>query len=199
MRKVDKIVGTAFTRRKTTQIVAETPDEIREVFRHWSESDFFDDPWAGHRRTAEAAREALAIEVSKQPVGYQFKEREDVGWYLQRLIVLGKLVQHHIDEGAPAWAAHEAVLFGETFCELQMKRTREAEWITGKTIHDAGASSRKGRSRAERVAAVDALCSGPDPIKKTAAFAIVAEREGVTAKAIDKDYYNPRKRPKRGD
>jgi hypothetical protein len=199
MRKVEKIVGTAFTRRKTTQQVAETPEEIQLVLQQWAESDFFDDPWAGHRNTVEGAREALAIEVTKQPVGYQFKEREDLGWYLQRLIVLGKLVQHHIDQGSPAWAAHEAVLFGETFCELQMKRTREAEWITGKTIHDAGASSRKGRSRAERVAAVDALCSGPDPIKKTAAFAIVAEREGVTAKAIEADYYNPRKRPKRGD
>ena len=44
MRKVEKIVGTAFNRRKTTQNVAETPEEMKRVFRQIE--DWAQDPWA---------------------------------------------------------------------------------------------------------------------------------------------------------
>lgn len=199
MRRVDKIVGTPFTRRKTTRVVAETPDEIKGALRQWAESEFFDDPWVGQRRQVEAARAALALEIAAKPEGYHFKEREDAGWYLERLIMLGRLVQHHIDKGSPAWAAHEAALFGETYCELQMKLAREREWITGKKIHDGGAASRCGE-QADRVASVEALCAGAERVSKREAFKRVAEREGVTPKAIETDYYNARKpRPKARD
>ena len=199
MRKVEKNVGTPFTRRRTTRIVAETPDEIKGALMQWAESEFFDDPWVSHRREVEAARVALALEIAAKPEGYHFKEREDVGWYLERLISLGHLVQHHIDEGSPAWAAHEAALFGETYCELQMKLVREREWTTGKKIHDGGAASRCG-AQADRVAAVDALCAGADRVSKREAFKWVAKREGVTAKAIEIDYYKAKKaRPKARD
>lgn len=199
MRKVEKIVGSPFTMRKTTRVVADTPDEIRSALRQWAESEFFDDPWVDHRRQVEAARAALALEIAAKPEGYHFKEREDVGWYLERLIRLGCLVQHHIDEGSPAWAAHEAALFGETYCELQMKLAREREWTTGKKIHDGGAASRCG-DQADRVATVEALCAGADRVSKREAFKRVAEREGVTAKAIETDYYKAKKaRPKARD
>lgn len=148
MRKVEKIVGTAFTRRKTTHDVAETPDEIAGALRQWADSEFFDDPWAGHRREVEAACAALALEIAAKPEGYQFKEREDTGWYLQRLITQGRLVQHHIEKGAAAWAAHEAALFGETFSELQLKLSREKLFILGKDTREersrGGAATRQG-------------------------------------------------------
>jgi len=196
MRRVEKIVGTAFTRRKTTHEVAETPEEIEAVFRQLD--DCGDDPWANHRREVESARAALALEIAKKPKGYRFKERNELGWYLERLIIQGTLVQHHIDQGAASWAAHQAALFGETFCELQIKLARERIWMTGRKIHDGGDAARRG-NQSERVAAVDALCSGPDRIGKTAAFALVAESERVTPKAIETDYYKARKRPKSGD
>lgn len=191
MRKIEKIVGTAFTRRKTTQAVAQTPDEIEAVFRQLAECG--DDPWGSHRREVEAARTALALEIAKKPKGYRFKEREDLGWYLERLIVLNRLVQHHIDEDSPSWAAHEAALFGETFCELQLKLAREPMFNSGKGLHDNGAASRIGRSRAARVAAIDTLTTGPDRISKREAFRQVAEDDGVTAKAVETDYYRAKK------
>lgn len=199
MRKVEKIVGAAFTRRKTTREFAETPEEIAGALREWADSEFFDDPWAEQRRAVQVAREALAIEISEKPVGYQFREREDAGWYHRHLIKLGNLVQQHIDEGSPAWAAHAAALFGETYSELQMKLAREREWTTGTKIHAGGAASRCGE-QADRVAAAEALCAGPDRISKREAFKRVAEREGVTAKAIETDYYKAKKhRPKARD
>ena len=193
MRKVEKIVGTAFTRRKTTHDVAETPDEIESVLRKWGEGEFFDDPWAGHRRVVEVARQALVLEIAKKPKGYRFKEREDTGWYLKRLIIQGTAVQHHIDQGAAAWAAHEAALFGETFAELQLKLARERIFNSGKGLHDNGAASRSGRSRADRVAAIDALTTGPGKISKREAFKEVARLDLVTAKAVETDYYKAKK------
>lgn len=192
MRKVEKIVGTPFTRRKTTRIVAETPDEIKCALRQWAESEFFDDPWAGHRLKVEAARAQLALEIAAAPEGYSFKERQDVGWYLKRLIILGDRVQHHIDVGSPEWAAHEAALYGETFCELQMKLAREREWTTGKKVHEGGAASRRGE-QAVRVAKIEALCSGSELLSRRQAFKRVAEEEGVTAKAVETDYYKAKK------
>lgn len=198
MRKVEKIVGTAFNRRKTTQNVAETPEEMKRVFRQIE--DWAQDPWAPHRREVEAARAALALEIAAKPEGYRFKEREDTGWYLDRLVMLGHVVQHHIDKGEPSFAAHRAALFGETFCELQMKLAREREWNTGKKIHDAGAASRRRGTAADRVAAVEALTTGPDRMSKRKAFAEVAASEYVTPKAIETDYYKAKKdRPKPRD
>lgn len=149
MRRVEKIVGTAFTRRKTTHEVAETPEEIKAVFRQLD--DCGDDPWANHRREVESARAALALEIAKKPKGYRFKERDEVGWYLERLIIQGTLVQHHIDQGAASWAAHEAALFGETFCELQLKLAREPMFNSGKgTVEGAKKGAEARRAAVER-------------------------------------------------
>jgi len=152
MRKVEKIVGTAFNRRKTTQNVAETPEEMKRAFRQID--DWAQDPWAAHRREVEAARAALALEIAAKPEGYRFKEREDTGWYLNQLVMLGHIVQHHIDKGEPSFAAHSAALFGETFCELQMKLAREELFLFGLQTKGeraaGGAATRKG-SDEERV------------------------------------------------
>lgn len=151
MRKVEKIVGTAFTRRKTTHEVAETPDEIEGVFRQWAEAECHDDPWADNRRVVEAARVALARERAEKPKAYQFKEREDAGWYLVQLIAQGILVQTHIDEGSPARAARAAALFGETFCELQLKLAREPMFNSGKgTVEGAKKGAEARRAAVER-------------------------------------------------
>lgn len=95
-------------------------------------------------------------------------------------------------------AAHMAFYLGVKRAELRIKSEHERVWQTGKKIHGGGDAARRGE-QAGRVAAVDALCTGPERIKKTAAFAVVAEREGVTAKAIETDYYKARKHPKPGD
>lgn len=136
MRKVEKVVGTAFTRRRMTQVVAETPNEIEDALRQWAEAECPDDPWADNRREVQAARAALALEIAAKPERYRFKEREDLGWYLERLVVQGTLVQHHIDNGSPAWAAHEAALFGETICEMRLKMARELIFNSGKGSRD---------------------------------------------------------------
>ena len=146
MRRVQKIEGTAFTKRKSTHDVAETPEEFWEVFQQMN--NWAEDPWASHRDYVEAAREALALEVARKPAKYRFKPREETGWYLGRLVMLGRLVQNHIDRGQPSWAAHEAALFGETFSELQMKLAREELFLLGKRTLDeraaGGAATRKG-------------------------------------------------------
>lgn len=150
MRRAQKIEGTAFTRRKSTHDVAETAEEFLEVFRQMN--DWAEDPWASHRGDVEAARVALAAEVKRNPPKHKFKAREEAGWYLQRLVMLGALVQNHIDQGEPSWAAHEAALFGETFCELQMKLAREELFLLGKRTLDervaGGAATRKGSDAA---------------------------------------------------
>ena len=183
MRKVKKIVGTAFTRRNTTQAVAETPDEIEAVFRELVECG--DDPWASHRREVEAARTALALEIAKKPKGYRFKEREDTGWYLERLIVLDRLVQHHIDEGSPSWAAHEAALFGETFAELQLKLAREKLFTYGRDTREersrGGAATRLG-SDAERVKRIRHYLAEGD--KLTEAYANAASDLGCGVSTV---------------
>lgn len=185
MRKVEKIVGTAFTRRKTTHEVAEAPEEIDAALKRWSESEFFDDPWAGHRRTVEVAREALAVEVAKHPAGYRFKEREDTGWYLKRLIVQGTAVQVHIDQGAAAWAAHEAALFGETFAELQLKLAREKLFAFGRDTREersrGGAATRLG-SDAERVKRIRHYLAEGD--KLTEAYANAASDLGCGVSTV---------------
>ena len=91
-----------------------------------------------------------------------------------------------------------AYYLGVKRAELRIKKEHERIWKTGKKIHEGGDASRRGE-QAVRVAAVDALCAGSDRITKTAAFAVVAERERVTAKVIETDYYKARKRPNAGD
>jgi hypothetical protein len=152
MRKVEKIEGTAFTQRKTVREVTETPDEMKDAFRQMAERG--KDPWANHRQWAEAAREALTRERKDKPAGYQFKTREEAGWYLDRMITLERAVRHHIEAGDAAWAAHEAVLFGETFNEFQLKLAREELFLLGKRTLEqrtaGGSATRKG-SDAKRV------------------------------------------------
>jgi hypothetical protein len=155
MRKVERIEGTDFTKRKSTHVVAETAEEIRTVLREIGE--FSEDPWAPHRLLVEDARAALEREVAGQPSGYRFKPREDLGWYLRRLIRQGRLVQHHIDQGAASLAAHEAALFGEAYSELQMKLAREELFLFGQRTRAersiGGTNSRKGSDQG-RVARV---------------------------------------------
>ncbi|KAK3672341.1 hypothetical protein LTR37_021579, partial [Vermiconidia calcicola] len=148
-------IGTDFTKRKSTHVVAETAEEIRTVLRAIGE--FSEDPWAPHRLLVEDARAALDREVAGQPSGYRFKPREDLGWYLRRLIRQGRLVQHHIDQGAASLAAHEAALFGEAYSELQMKLAREELFLFGQRTRAersiGGTNSRKGSDQG-RVARV---------------------------------------------
>jgi hypothetical protein len=150
MRQREKIEGTAFTRRKTLETVAETNEEILHAFNGlaaWSK-----DPWSSHRRHAEAAMKALEEEREIKPEAHRFEPRVETGWYLERLVMLAKLVQHHIDRGAPAWAAHEAALFGETWSELQLKLAREELYCKALEVRYRQATARPKPSAALRVA-----------------------------------------------
>jgi hypothetical protein len=145
-----------------THVVGETAEEIREILREVGR--FSADPWAPHRLVVEDAREALKQEVEGKPTGYRFKPREDLGWYYCRLIRQGELVQHCIAQGATSWAAHEAALFGETYCELQMKLVREELFLFGRRTRaeraDGGAKSRKGSDDVRAARVRDYLAKG---------------------------------------
>ena len=149
MRRQEKVEGTAFTKRRTVQDVAESDEEILDVFQRlakWSK-----DPWSSHRSKVEAAQRALEVELIGKGKGHRFEARVETGWYLERLVMLGKLVQHHIDRGAPAWAAHEAALFGETWSELQLKLAREELYCKALEVRSRQATARPKPSAAHRV------------------------------------------------
>lgn len=154
-----------------------------EVFQQMN--DWAEDPWASHRDCVEAAREALALEVSRKPAKYRFKPREETGWYLERLVMLGRLVQGHIDNGEPSWAAHEAALFGDTFSERQMKLAREELFLLGKkTLGErvaGGAATRRG-SDAERLACYRR--SRSEGLNKSDATDQAAQQLGVSPATI---------------
>ncbi|WP_269514137.1 hypothetical protein [Brevundimonas subvibrioides] len=154
-------------------------------WKPWADEDWLAG-W-GIANTVEPLAQAKGI-AKDSPAGLAAAMMDRVHW-----------IRDNQARGDHARAALFAYYLGVLRAESRIKLEHERVWITGKTIHKAGKDSRKGRSQAERVTAVNALCNGPAPIKKTAAFAIIAEQEGVTAKAIEADYYSPRKRPKRGD
>jgi hypothetical protein len=77
--------------------------------------------------------------------------------------------------------------------EFRMKCAAEPDWLRGKKVRESAALTRKG-DQAHRVAEVDRLAREIGRGGKTAAFRLVAEREGVTQKAIEADYYKAKKK-----
>lgn len=110
------------------------------------------DPWERfHRPDMKAVAEAFADERAKRGEHYKFKPREDIGWYLQRLLTLDRAVQHHILKGNASWAAHEAALFGEAYSELQMKLTWEKDAIAGRKSYEGAQEGARLRGTSDKI------------------------------------------------
>jgi hypothetical protein len=154
------------------------------------------DPWARLTPVFEGAELQLKeMEESGRTTEEDVRERHGMGWYLRQLLMHAKLVRHHIDAGNASWAAIEALAVGDLISEMGIKHDWEADALSGRKSRHGAESTRKG-SQENRVSAVDELCSpsNPNRIKKTAAFAVVAERERVTAKTIETDYYKAKRK-----
>ena len=150
MKKEVRIDGTEFTlrRREWTIYGANDPADMAAFSERMHQSvEWSKDPWDAHRRCVEWATRELAAELSDKPEGYRFKARVETGWYLDRLVMLGRCVEYQIERAEPSWIAHEAALFGETWAELQLKLAREELYLIGKkAVEDraaGGAATRK--------------------------------------------------------
>lgn len=116
------------------------------------------------------------------PIGFAARMLGDIVW-----------ARRAFQEGKHDRAALHIFYLGAKWSSRRIKAGWEAAAEAGKKALEGAASTRKG-DQAERVAAVDRLLAEGITTKKTAAFAIVAEREGVTAKAIETDYYKAKKK-----
>lgn len=160
---------------------------------------FWRDPWAPNREMHDGicaeydelreklGPEQLHIELSEA------NERKSLAWWLREMARAGNLAKDAIERNDAGAAAYWAFEFGETVAEYNIALARG--WnryaVAGKKVVEGAQSTRKG-ARLARVAEIERLISVGT--KVTAAFAIVAEAEGVTPKAIETDYYKARRK-----
>ena len=122
-----------------------------------------------------------------------YKEDSVVGFaarILQQIVHIKRAWQ---TDAKKEWAALQSYHLGILRTEMRIKQEHEPKWRTGDKVISAAEKTRKGQ-QADRVTEVERLLADGLTTKKTAAFAIVAEREGVTAKAIETDYYKAKKK-----
>lgn len=126
--------------------------------------------------------DARGYEVDS-PVGFAARMLSDI-----------VMARRAFENDKPKMAALFVFYLGAKWSSRRIKEGWEAAAEAGKKVLDAAASTRKGSmSATERMEEVDRLVAN-NGIKKGAAFASVAEREGVTAKAIETDYYKAKKK-----
>lgn len=147
---------------------------------HWK--DFFPDPiWVEDqlhrylRRDGERAKYVIYSEAN----------------ILHRMLQARVMLENAIINNDVITTALQAGELGQLIAESKFKFQWELDALRGRKIIDGSSSTRKG-AQADRVAAVDGLCA--NGMKKTAAFATVADQQGVKAKTIETDYYNAKKR-----
>ena len=106
---------------------------------------------------------------------------------------MGNCVNSAMEKGDASASAYWAFEFAQAVTEYNIIIAKDWNRYAkaGKKSIEGAESTRKGQ-QSERVRQVDALVA--DGTKKTAAFAIVAERNGVTAKAIETDYYKAKRK-----
>lgn len=131
----------------------------------------------------------------RQKVGeaHIFREHDEPGWYCEEIVYHNSQARRCAEGGNLQWAMFHAARLGSLTVEAELKFKWEKEALAGQKSIAGGASTRRG-DQDRRVAEVDTLAAQIGRGGKRAAFAIVAEREGVTPKAIETDYYKARKK-----
>jgi len=201
VRKEVRREGTPFTRRRVesekVDLNEDDPAEIAQAFR--SLTAFGKAPWSANAALLERIEADLALEIARKG-SVSFEPRAELGWYLKQLSMYAKMVTANAAKGDVEWVAHAAAHWGMLWAELELWQARGETFEKGLVYRRNGQASRRGDDRETRIAAVDALVEGG--MKKGAAIAAVAERQGVGAKAVETDYYKgdyKGKRPKAVD
>lgn len=145
MRKVEKIEGTPFTKRRTVRQQTETPEELLEGLRAMTRT--LEDPWEQQRPLIEWVRRTLDEEIAAHPPGHQFRPREDAGWYLREMLIHAKIVDDHIAKRSASWAAYHGALFGELWSEFQLMEARAELYCDALRLRHAQAQAGEGTRR----------------------------------------------------
>jgi hypothetical protein len=189
-------VGNGITERTKPDMVPATPENMLAFLRGINRK--IHEPWGGYADIIAFARRRLAQIKAEAPSNYadleghnaHFVERVSEGWYVQSIDLEARVAERAIADGRPWEACACSMRIGELLTELRMKQLWEPDALRGRKIAQSAALTRKGE-QAARVAEVDRLVAAGE--LKTAAFAIVAEAQRVTAKAIETDYYKAKK------
>ena len=196
MKKEIRTEGTAFTRRRRAWVTYDVRDEADEgpfVDRMERLTAWSKDPWAAQQPLRDWVERELAALRAQMGTDRHFVSRVDTGWYLEELQLAARIADENIAKGNARWAAYAGAKFGELWSELQLKLAREELYLAGKKQRDNSAEGisrwRKG-TQAERVREVD---ERPKGMPKSLVFRRIAKREGVTAGAIETDYYKAKK------
>jgi len=148
----------------------------------WYKDHFPDEAW-------------LVSELEKFPdsSGPAFAPHEGYGWYIERMLANLRQMVGCIEMNEAVLAVVHAGELATLSLECHMKFEWEGDALRGRKVADSAALTRRG-SQSNRVREVDRLAAEIGRGGKRAAFALVAEREGVTAKAIEADYYKAKKK-----
>jgi hypothetical protein len=190
VKQKQEVEGTPFTaRRRDRDHCDMATAEGRAAFIQYMRrtAEFMKDPWKAQQPTIESIRDSLARERETHGDDYVFKPREDVGWYLSELASEATLIDRYVADRHASAAADAGIRFGRIYAEFELKCAREATFLVGMKVVQRGIDSRHGRTAAERRRAIDEMrATGTAPGK---AIATVASEDGVTVKAVEKQYY----------
>jgi hypothetical protein len=119
-------------------------------------------------------------------------EKDSVVGFAARIFSQIGRVRRFFEDGDPESAAQFMFYVGVMETERRLKAEHEPTWESGDKMRRSGRARRRGGSAADRTAAVEKLVAEGHP--KTAAISLVAEREGVHFKTIERDLYPPKNR-----
>ncbi|MFP5432844.1 hypothetical protein [Sphingobium sp. ba1] len=143
------------------------------------------------------AEQLASAEKSKGGAPVLFRPHEDRGWYFKRCLANLDLLTSAAKSGSIEVAIIHACELGRLMTEMEMKfndfelgRSVEQLALSGQKVAAGGQASRKGRTRSQRFDAIKEYIANGKQTK--AAISLVAQEDGVTAKAVEADYYAER-------
>lgn len=188
---VDHLPGTGsgITHRRTRARAVDSDEAIAELNAGHAMMFDFEAYTAGLRSDAEAVLEQIEATHGHKP----WRPHEDLEWYYYEMIREHNNALEHIARGDASGAACSAMRFQEVFTELKFKRGWEAFALYGqkrKETAAAGGTKTRRQTVAQRKAEVSRLRSEGKSLRNS--FKIAARNFGVSAGAIQRDWYGLR-------
>lgn len=198
-RKEVRHVGSGITQHRQTRIVFDGPGEPGEeekLFELLDAAAQRNAPWAWLERERKIAERTLA-KISEGETGTDgeriFEPHHGSGWYSREILKRIGWIERARDKGDIEWACRSSAELAELVTTIRIKRAWDKDVETGMKVSRPGEESRKGRTAEQRNMAIRELRR--DGIKVGIAIATVAAEDGVTIKAVEKQYYKKRPTP----
>jgi hypothetical protein len=92
---------------------------------------------------------ATLIKAREESGGKPWKRYEDLGWYLETIMIEHKIASDHLAQGKGSGAACAALRMGQTYAEMRFKFNWEPAALTGAEVRKGAVAGGKARGTAD--------------------------------------------------